>query len=90
MLNVVSDHSIRFAPPLVIEESDLRKGISIIEESLRELDEVSITFLDFGSFPYRGPFHSSLTVFQGTKERRREPSSAWRIKAEPAAGDRAC
>jgi hypothetical protein len=34
--------SIRFAPPLVIEDSDLRKGISIIEESLRELDQVRI------------------------------------------------
>jgi hypothetical protein len=41
---LVFARSIRFAPPLVIEESDLRKGISIIEESLRELDEVSIPF----------------------------------------------
>ncbi|GHJ87865.1 hypothetical protein NliqN6_4267 [Naganishia liquefaciens] len=31
---------IRFAPPLVIEESDLRKGISLIKESLGELDEL--------------------------------------------------
>lgn len=30
---------IRFAPPLVIEESDLRKGIQIILETLREFEE---------------------------------------------------
>lgn len=33
--------SIRFAPPLVITEEDLLKGVAIIEESLSELDTVS-------------------------------------------------
>jgi ornithine--oxo-acid transaminase len=32
--------SIRFAPPLVIEEADLRKAIKLIEECLNELDEL--------------------------------------------------
>lgn len=35
-----ASHSIRFAPPLVISEEDLRKAIKIIGESLAELDEV--------------------------------------------------
>ena len=35
-------HRIRFAPPLVIEESDLHNAIKIIEQSLRDLDEVSL------------------------------------------------
>jgi len=34
-------HSIRFAPPLVIEEEDLLKAIKLIEESLVEIDTVS-------------------------------------------------
>jgi 4-aminobutyrate aminotransferase-like enzyme len=33
--------SIRFAPPLVIEEEDLLKAIKLIEESLVEIDTVS-------------------------------------------------
>lgn len=37
---VLSLVSIRFAPPLVIEEADLRKGIEVIAESLRDLDLV--------------------------------------------------
>lgn len=37
-------YRIRFAPPLVIEESDLRDAIKIIEQSLRDLDEVSFFF----------------------------------------------
>lgn len=32
--------SIRFAPPLVIDDSDLRRAIEIIEESLKEIDEL--------------------------------------------------
>jgi acetylornithine/succinyldiaminopimelate/putrescine aminotransferase len=32
--------SIRFAPPLVISEEDVRKAIKIIGESLEELDKV--------------------------------------------------
>ncbi len=35
---------IRFAPPLVIEESDLYNAIKIIEQSLKDLDEVSLCF----------------------------------------------
>ena len=34
-------YSIRFAPPLVIEEEDLLKAIKLIEESLVEIDTVS-------------------------------------------------
>lgn len=33
--------SIRFAPPLVISEEDVRKAVRIIGESLEELDTVS-------------------------------------------------
>lgn len=33
--------SIRFAPPLVISEEDVRKAVKIIGESLEELDTVS-------------------------------------------------
>lgn len=33
--------SIRFAPPLVISEEDIRKAVKIIGESLEELDVVS-------------------------------------------------
>lgn len=33
---------IRFAPPLVIEETDLYNAINIIEQSLKDLDEVSL------------------------------------------------
>lgn len=36
----MSFSSIRFAPPLVIEEVDLRKSIQIIADSLKDLDEV--------------------------------------------------
>jgi hypothetical protein len=32
--------SVRFAPPLVIEEEDLRKSIKIIGECLEDLDKV--------------------------------------------------
>lgn len=32
--------SIRFAPPLVISEEDLRKAVKIIGQSLDELDSV--------------------------------------------------
>jgi 4-aminobutyrate aminotransferase-like enzyme len=35
-----ASRSIRFAPPLVISEEDLRRAIKIIGESLAELDEV--------------------------------------------------
>ena len=35
---------IRFAPPLVIEESDLQNAIKIIEQSLQDLDEVRVPF----------------------------------------------
>jgi len=38
---VFSRRSIRFAPPLVIEEEDLLKAIKLIEESLVEIDTVS-------------------------------------------------
>lgn len=31
---------IRFAPPLVISEEDLRKGLSIITEAIKELPTV--------------------------------------------------
>lgn len=31
---------IRFAPPLVISEEDLRKAIQIIKESLIEIDQI--------------------------------------------------
>jgi ornithine--oxo-acid transaminase len=34
--------SIRFAPPLVIEEEDLERAIKIIEECLEDLDKVSL------------------------------------------------
>jgi ornithine--oxo-acid transaminase len=37
-------HSIRFAPPLVIEEEDLLKAIKLIEESLVEIDTVSLRY----------------------------------------------
>jgi len=37
-------HRIRFAPPLVIEETDLHHAIKIIEQSLMDLDEVSLCF----------------------------------------------
>jgi ornithine--oxo-acid transaminase len=33
-------NSIRFAPPLVISEEDVRKAVRIIGESLDELDKV--------------------------------------------------
>jgi hypothetical protein len=33
--------SIRFAPPLVISEEDVRKAVKIIGESLEEFDTVS-------------------------------------------------
>jgi acetylornithine/succinyldiaminopimelate/putrescine aminotransferase len=32
---------IRFAPPLVIEEADLRRAIDIIAKALKDFDEVS-------------------------------------------------
>jgi acetylornithine/succinyldiaminopimelate/putrescine aminotransferase len=42
LISLVSiPHSIRFAPPLVIEEADLRKAVRIIKESLEEIDVVS-------------------------------------------------
>lgn len=37
-LIVNARRSIRFAPPLVIEEEDLLKAIKLIEESLIEID----------------------------------------------------
>ena len=37
-------HRIRFAPPLVIEETDLHNAIKIIEQSLKDLDEVGLCF----------------------------------------------
>jgi hypothetical protein len=65
--------SIRFAPPLVIEDSDLRKGISIIEESLRELDQVCILLFYTGQDDAdRSPL-PSLTASREMLERRREP-----------------
>ena len=33
-------HSIRLAPPLVISEEDLKRGVEIIRQSLEELDTV--------------------------------------------------
>jgi hypothetical protein len=48
-----ANRSIRFAPPLVISEEDLRKAIKIIGESLAELDEV-------GSACHSCPRHGSL------------------------------
>lgn len=38
---MVNCGSIRFAPPLVISEEDVRKAIRIIGESLQEWDTVS-------------------------------------------------
>lgn len=34
-------HSVRFAPPLVIEEEDLAEAVKIIGECLADLNEVS-------------------------------------------------
>lgn len=39
--------SIRFAPPLVISEEDVRKAVRIIGESLEEIDVVSSTWAYF-------------------------------------------
>jgi ornithine--oxo-acid transaminase len=36
--------SVRFAPPLVIEEKDLEEAVKIIGECLIDLDQVSCTF----------------------------------------------
>ena len=42
MWMLMSWRSIRFAPPLVIEEEDLRKAINVIAEALKDLDEVRV------------------------------------------------
>jgi len=35
-------HTIRLAPPLVIEKEDLDRAVDVIEECLRELDTVDV------------------------------------------------
>lgn len=37
--------SVRFAPPLVIEEEDLRRAVKVIGECLEDLDNVCIFYL---------------------------------------------
>lgn len=39
-MSVSQVNIIRFAPPLVISEEDLRKAIQIIKESLTEIDQI--------------------------------------------------
>jgi 4-aminobutyrate aminotransferase-like enzyme len=39
---LIACSSIRFAPPLVIEEEDLKKAVKIIGECLADLDVVSL------------------------------------------------
>jgi len=51
-------YRIRFAPPLVIEETDLHNAIKIIEQSLNDLDEVSLCFSPYSLSHYN--FSSSL------------------------------
>lgn len=42
MPRLIACSSIRFAPPLVIEEEDLKKAVKIIGECLADLDVVSL------------------------------------------------
>ena len=46
---IVPDHffSVRFAPPLVISEEDLKEAVKIIGECLLDLDQVKIDFFLF-------------------------------------------
>lgn len=44
----MSCYSIRFAPPLVIEEEDLKRAVRIIGECLADLDTVSLIRLFHG------------------------------------------
>lgn len=61
-----SHPSIRFAPPLVIEEEDLLKAIKLIEESLSEIDTVSA-----GGLPIRvtrGADHQRCTCLSTARQ----------------------
>jgi adenosylmethionine-8-amino-7-oxononanoate aminotransferase len=40
-----SGSSVRFAPPLVIEEEDLKRAVEVIGECLEDLDNVRISCL---------------------------------------------
>ena len=71
---------IRFAPPLVIEETDLRNAIKIIEQSLKDLDEVSLVFTLLRVFSHCS--FSSNSSLARTLLRRR--SQSWTNDYEPA------
>jgi hypothetical protein len=76
-------YSIRFAPPLVIEESDLRKAIQVIKESLEEIDVVRD---GLGAFCLREDYEISDMVvpdgirsspYRATTRKSTTPLSTW-------------
>ena len=46
-LIVLFNSSVRFAPPLVISEEDMKESVKIIGECLLDFDQVSCPFLSF-------------------------------------------
>jgi hypothetical protein len=61
--------SVRFAPPLVILEEDLRKAIAIIGQCLTDLDQVSALYSE--SIPCDETLDFSLTTSQEKSRARR-------------------
>jgi len=39
LINACNDDTVRFLPPLVIEEENLREGIAVLRRSLSELEK---------------------------------------------------